>query len=98
MPKLSDKLAVIQNVKSFRLRLGCERNCRMSNNGRPDFERLASSKREFKIFEKDLIGHVPTIAITPVADGRVNAFEDNSEKTWRMAEKVYDLIDRKSVV
>ena len=70
----------------------------MSNNDRPDFERLASSKREFKIFEKDLIGHVPTIAITPVADGRVNAFEDNSEKTWRMAEKVYDLISKNVVL
>ncbi|MGI5869314.1 MAG: L-fucose isomerase [Kiritimatiellia bacterium] len=66
----------------------------MSTASRPDFAKLAASKRGFKKFETDLLGPVPTIAITPVADGRVGAFEDTAEKTWRMAEKVYDLVTR----
>jgi L-fucose isomerase len=38
------------------------------------------------------VGHVPTIAITPVADGRTGAYEGNAAKTWLMAERVRDLI------
>ena len=59
---------------------------------RPDFDSLAASKRSFRIIDRPLAGHVPTIAITPVADGRTGAYEDNVEGTWRMVEKVYDLI------
>lgn len=59
---------------------------------RPDFDQLAATKRAFATFDTDLLGPIPTIAITPVADGRPGAFEDTAEKTWRMAEKVYDLI------
>jgi L-fucose isomerase len=65
---------------------------------KPDFAKLAAGEREFKVFDEDLIGHTPTIAITPVADGRVGAFEANSEKTWRMAEKVYNLISENVVL
>ncbi len=60
--------------------------------GRPDFNALASSVRGFTPTPRRLAGPVPTIAITPVADGRVKAYEGNVEKTWRMVEKVYDLI------
>ena len=60
--------------------------------GRPDFDALASAQRAFAPSCRTLVGHVPTIAITPVADGRAGAYEGNVELTWRMAEKVYDLI------
>ena len=39
-----------------------------------------------------LVGHIPTVAITPVADGRTGAYESNAAGTWRMAEKVFNLI------
>lgn len=61
----------------------------------PDFHSLASSVRGFTPTARRLAGPVPTIAITPVADGRAIAYESNVEKTWRMAEKVYNLISRK---
>ena len=48
--------------------------------------------RFFKRTERNLVGHVPTIAITPVADGRIGAFESNLDRTWRMAENVRKLI------
>ena len=60
--------------------------------GRPDFETLAEAERTFAPSERRLVGHPPTIALTPVADGRTGAYEDNLEKTWRMTQKVYDLI------
>ncbi len=60
--------------------------------GRPDFETLAHSPRVFAPSDRALIGPIPTIALTPVADGRTGAYEDNVERTWRMVEKVYDLI------
>ncbi len=66
----------------------------MKSTTKPDFAKLSSSKRVFAQFDSDLIGPVPTIAITPVADGRVGAFEPNDDKTWSMAEKVYDLITK----
>ncbi|NQT85987.1 L-fucose isomerase [bacterium] len=62
------------------------------SNGRPDFETLATTLRTFAPNDRQLVGHVPTLALTPVADGRTGAYEDNVEKTWRMVEKVYDLL------
>lgn len=61
---------------------------------RPDFDTLASSVRSYADAKRRLVGHVPTIAITPVADGRTGAYESNVEKTWRMVERVYDLITK----
>jgi len=62
------------------------------NHCRPDFDALAKSQRAFQVAETSLIGHVPTIAITPVADGRSGAYESNAAKTWRLVEKIYTLI------
>jgi len=59
---------------------------------RPDFEKLMERQRHFKSSERRLVGHVPTIAITPVADGRTIAYESNVSGTWKMVQKVYDLI------
>ena len=56
------------------------------------FEKKASAKRRFAASPRALVGAVPTIAITPVVDGRTGAYEDNVEKTWRMVEKVHNLI------
>ena len=58
----------------------------------PDFAKLAKTPRAFTASATPLVGHPPTIAITPVADGRVTAYESNAEKTWRMVEKVCRLI------
>ncbi len=59
---------------------------------RPNFEALAKKARSFKPSSRRLVGHVPTIAITPVADGRLGAYEGNLAGTWAMARRVYDLI------
>ncbi len=59
---------------------------------RPDFAKLASTPRAFLDADQRLVGCPPAIAITPVADGRPSAYDVNVEKTWRMAEKTYDLI------
>ncbi|MBD3419862.1 MAG: L-fucose isomerase [Chitinivibrionales bacterium] len=67
----------------------------MADTNRPDFETLKSRQRGFALRARRLAGHVPTIAITPVADGRAGAYEDNQAGTWAMAERVYDLITRK---
>ncbi len=56
------------------------------------FETLIKNDRKFSSSERSLVGHIPTIAITPVADGRTGAYEDNLRDTWRMAERVYNLI------
>ena len=66
-----------------------------TENTRPDFAALASQKRVFEPSPRPLVGHVPTIAITPVADGRTGAYEDNVAGTWKMTEKVYDLLSSK---
>ncbi len=58
----------------------------------PDFAKQAKTIRGFKVTERKLVGHLPTIALTPVVDGRAGAYEDNLEKTWAMVERVYDLI------
>lgn len=62
---------------------------------RPDFKALASGERAYASRQRRLVGHVPTIAITPVADGRTGAYEDNVAGTWAMVERVYDLIASK---
>ncbi len=59
---------------------------------RPDFEKLATTARKFTRSERRLVGHIPTIALTPVADGRTGAYESNVPKTWALVEKVYKLI------
>jgi len=59
---------------------------------RPNFDALAASSRAFAPSERPLVGHVPTLALTPVADGRTGAYEYNVEKTWRLTEKVYNLV------
>jgi L-fucose/D-arabinose isomerase len=56
---------------------------------------LASTARGFAASETPLVGPEPTIAITPVADGRTGAYESNAAQTWRLVEKVYDLITSK---
>jgi len=61
---------------------------------RVDFSILSKAKRGFAPSSRSLVGHVPTIAITPVADGRTGAYESNAAGTWRMAEKVSSLIRR----
>lgn len=61
---------------------------------RPDFEKLMGRQRHFQHTERRIFGHVPTIAITPVADGRAGAYESNLEGTWKMVERVYDLISK----
>ncbi|MFA6215420.1 MAG: L-fucose isomerase, partial [Patescibacteria group bacterium] len=58
----------------------------------PDFESLAKLPRGFITSTRRLVGHVPTIAICPVADGRMGAYEANQAPTWAMVQKVYDLI------
>ncbi len=58
----------------------------------PNFTVLANSQRRFTPFSRALVGHIPTIAITPVADGRTGAYESNIAGTWRLVEKVYNLI------
>ena len=59
---------------------------------RPDFAKLGKSARSFQQSEKRVLGQVPTIAITPVSDGRIGAYEDNLARTWGMVEKVYELL------
>jgi len=61
----------------------------------PDFNKLAASIRGYTETPRRLAGPAPTIAITPVADGRTGAYEENSEKTWRMAERISTLITDK---
>ena len=61
---------------------------------RPDFEKLMARQRHFQQTDRKIFGHVPTIAITPVADGRAGAYESNLEGTWKMVERVYDLISK----
>lgn len=48
--------------------------------------------RFFTETDRRLVGHIPTIAITPVADGRRGAYEANAEDTWKMVERVKNLI------
>jgi L-fucose isomerase len=56
------------------------------------FSAQATAARRFTPVPRQLVGPLPTIAITPVADGRTGAYEGNVEGTWRMVAKVHDLI------
>ena len=60
--------------------------------GTPDFGKLKNVVREFKTSNKRVVGQIPTIALTPVVDGRAGAYESNVSDTWNMVEKVYKLI------
>jgi L-fucose/D-arabinose isomerase len=64
----------------------------MSTASRPSFEAKAGARRRFSAHARRLVGHVPTIAITPVADGRTGAYESNVAGTWALVERVHDLI------
>ncbi|MBD3244353.1 MAG: L-fucose isomerase [Chitinivibrionales bacterium] len=64
----------------------------MSASARPDFEALAARPRGFTATPHRLVGHIPTIAITPVADGRTGAYEDNQAATWGLVARVHDLL------
>lgn len=59
---------------------------------RPDFEKLSETDRIFTPTARRLVGPIPTIAITPVADGRTGAYESNLKGTWELVSKIYDLI------
>lgn len=57
-----------------------------------DSKSAGSASRVFTPAARSVVGHIPTIAITPVADGRTGAYEGNAVKTWQMAQRVRDLI------
>ena len=59
---------------------------------KPNFEALKNAERTFGENKSNLVGHIPTIALTPVVDGRTGAYESNIKETWDMVERVYDLI------
>ncbi|NLB60214.1 MAG: hypothetical protein GX806_03975, partial [Lentisphaerae bacterium] len=46
-----------------------------------DFRALAQARRGFAPAARRLVGAPPTIAITPVADGRAGAYESNAAGT-----------------
>jgi len=56
------------------------------------FKKLSDTPRIFTPTARALAGHIPTIAITPVADGRAGAYEENVARTWNMVEKIHNLI------
>ena len=64
----------------------------MVRDANPDFRSLSKAARVFTKTPRRLAGHIPTIAITPVADGRTGAYEDTLAGTWAMAKRVYRLI------
>jgi L-fucose/D-arabinose isomerase len=65
-----------------------------TDNSTYNFSDLQSAKRQFQVSPRRLVGHIPTIAVTPVADGRTGAYESNVAGTWRMVEKVVNLIQK----
>ncbi|NOY74707.1 MAG: L-fucose isomerase [Kiritimatiellaeota bacterium] len=64
----------------------------MGNESKVDFGALKNRARTFEVCERRVVGHVPTIALTPVVDGRTGAYESNVAETWAMVEKVHKLI------
>ena len=61
-------------------------------NTRLDFEKLAQGPRGVEPASAGLVGHPFTLALTPVADGRAGAYEDNAARTWALTAKAYDLL------
>lgn len=59
---------------------------------RPDFEKLSQGPRGVEPAAAGLVGHPFTLALTPVADGRAGAYEDNAARTWALTAKAYDLL------
>jgi L-fucose isomerase len=59
---------------------------------KPNFKQKGTFKRGFADNDRELVGPIPTIALTPVVDGRAGAYDENLELTWNLVEKVYDLI------
>lgn len=57
-----------------------------------DFSKRQRASRRFAVSARPLVGQIPTLAITPVADGRTGAYEGNVAGTWKMVENVYRLI------
>ena len=64
----------------------------MQETKKPDFAKLKKTVRTMASASRKLFGQVPTIALTPVVDGRAGAYESNVKETWAMVEKVYALI------
>lgn len=64
----------------------------MKKQVKPDFEQLKVEIRSMAEANRALYGQIPTIALTPVVDGRTGAYESNVKETWAMVEKVYELI------
>ena len=62
------------------------------NANRPDFEKLAKASRSHEPAVAGLVGHPFTLALTPVADGRAGAYEDNAARTWALTAKIYALL------
>ncbi len=66
---------------------------RKKNDLPADIRQRIASPRGFTSGSRPLVGHPPTVAVTPVADGRNQAYEDNQERTWLLAHKVRRLIE-----
>lgn len=60
--------------------------------GKKGLTEVKTKARRFKTTPRQLVGHVPTIALTPVVDGRTGAYEGNVEGTWKLVERVRDLL------
>ncbi len=58
-----------------------------------DFTDRKTQARGFAPVDRRLPGQIPTLAITPVADGRTGAYEDNQAATWAMVERVACLLE-----
>jgi len=65
---------------------------------KPDFSALKNAERSMKSSKRRIIGQIPTIALTPVVDGRTGAYEANVKDTWNMVEKVYNLISENVIL
>ncbi len=66
----------------------------ISTKARPIAIPSHSEPRGFAASGRRLVGQVPALAITPVADGRTGAYESNVVGTWRMVEKVAALLSQ----
>jgi len=81
------------NVRSCKVRpLKAKERLMSAAKSKQTYADRARISRRFKVTPRAVVGHVPTIAITPVADGRTGAFEDNVAGTWAMVQNVHDLI------